>query len=231
MPADAPEESGVWIIGVDEAGRGCLAGPVSAAAVLAPPGYDFSVFSGLADSKKLSSGQRGRLERAIRESGLIWGFGQSWPAEIDRVNILNATFRAMSRAVQSAALRLFRRFSGQIPSPADMLLYIDGPFRIPMEQWLGAGRAFWPEPPEQRPLVRGDALMPAISAASILAKTQRDRLMLALHRRFPAYGLDRHKGYATAPHREKLAECGPSPLHRKSFSISSARPAGQGTLI
>ncbi|MCL1889443.1 MAG: ribonuclease HII [Desulfovibrionaceae bacterium] len=231
MPAEAPEESGLWIIGVDEAGRGCLAGPVSAAAVLAPPGYDFSVFAGLADSKKLSAGRRNHLERAIRESGLIWGFGQSWPTEIDRVNILNATFRAMSRAVQSAARRLFRRLSRQTPSPEEMLLYIDGPFTIPMEQWLGAGRHFWTDPPEQRPLVRGDALMPAISAASILAKTQRDRLMLALHRRFPAYGLDRHKGYATASHMEKLAECGPSPLHRKSFSVRDARLAEQGTLI
>jgi ribonuclease HII len=199
-------------LGLDEAGRGCLAGPVSAAVLLVPSGFDFSVFPGLTDSKKLSPARREVLARAILDSGLIWGLGLSWPPEIDRVNILNASFRAMSRAVLAAAAKA-REISG-------LPLFVDGPFAIPAAQWrLSRKNPLLPAPPPQFPIIRGDALLPAISAASVLAKTWRDKLMAALDRRWPDYAFARHKGYATRMHLEKIALYGLSPQHRRSFRI------------
>lgn len=194
-------------IGVDEAGRGCLAGPVCAAAVAAPPGFDFSVFPGLTDSKKLNEHKREELERLIKNApGLVWGIGLSWPGEIDAVNILNATFRAMSRAILSV-----RRTLQETP------VFIDGPYAVPLPQWLAAKSEAPPEPPRMFPVVKGDSLIPAVSAASILAKTQRDRLMRALSRRYPNYGFEKHKGYGTREHMDAIALHGPSPQHRLSF--------------
>ncbi|MDR2504246.1 MAG: ribonuclease HII [Deltaproteobacteria bacterium] len=222
--ASAKDQVPDLYLGVDEAGRGCLAGPVCAAAVLAPSGYDFSRFSGLTDSKKLSPAKRAALADALLRSGLFWGLGQSWPEEIDRVNILNASFRAMSRAVLAVAGQTASR-CGAPPDADGFTLLVDGPWPIPEEQWRAAEeRPAWPAPPRQRAIIRGDALVPLISAASILAKTRRDALMLVLHQRHPLYGLDRHKGYATPLHLKKLAEHGPCPLHRRSFQPKVFQP-------
>lgn len=174
--------------GVDEAGRGCLAGPVVAAACILPPEYDLP---GLGDSKALSAHKREELALAIRKQALAWAVGLAWPAEIDRINILQASLRSMERAV--ARLRVRPR-----------LLLIDGNQQC---------RAEIP----QRTVIGGDALVPAISAASILAKTWRDHLLGVLDRRHPGYGLALHKGYGTAVHMEALRRLGPSPMHRLSF--------------
>ena len=176
------------LAGVDEAGRGCLAGPVVAAAVILPDDF---VLPGLTDSKKLSPLRRRQLFSAIRSTSPAWAIGLSWPPEIDRINILQATLTAMKRAVNHLK-----------QDPAFIL--IDGNvspgFSIP-----------------NRSIPRADLLFPAVSAASILAKTYRDRLMLGLDKKYPAYGLKIHKGYATSEHVHKLRAHGPCPLHRKSF--------------
>lgn len=230
-------------IGVDEAGRGCLAGPVIAAAVLFPARFRFrSRLPGLADSKKLSEKERTRLAGAIRDTALAFGLGLAWQDEIDSVNILNATFRAMSRAV----LALSARLAGNSAPPALPLLLIDGNKTIPEREWAFcveglppsalAWEQYLPAPfsllsaqppvlPPQRCLVRGDDLEPAISAASILAKSARDSLMLRLDALFPGYGLAGHKGYGTKSHLAALAEKGPCRLHRMSFRPVAADPA------
>jgi len=177
------------VCGVDEAGRGPLAGPVYAAAVIL--GADCAL-SGLADSKALSATRRVALAAAIRREAVAWAVATATVEEIDRLNILHATLLAMQRAV--AALRL-----------APTAALIDGN-RCPA---LGC---------RARAVVRGDALVPEIMAASILAKTDRDAHMLELHARYPGYGFDRHKGYPTAAHVTALTALGPSPEHRRSFA-------------
>lgn len=225
-PSSGPEtapQTGQHIgqhIGIDEAGRGCLAGPVVAAAVLFEPGFDFDLhLHGIGDSKALTEKKRNTLAPAIRRNALAYAVGMAWPAEIDEVNILGATFRAMSRAV----FRLVRRMGHITPLPA---LIVDGNHPIPYSHWLAAWprvtkSAFFPHPvphlPEQLPVIGGDALVPAISAASILAKTCRDRLMERLDSVFPGYGLAAHKGYGTKEHLDALAKLGPSALHRHTF--------------
>jgi ribonuclease HII len=222
-------------IGVDEAGRGCLAGPVAAAAVLFPPGFDFAGrLPGLDDSKKLSPAKREALALRIREQALAFGLGLAWQEEVDALNILNATFRAMSRAVLALAASLPLSSSAALPP-----LRIDGLHTIPSAHWegcveipepghsacmlqaaaLGLLPSLAPPPalPPQRALVDGDALHPVIAAASILAKTARDALMLRLDPFFPGYGFARHKGYGTRAHQKALAERGPCPLHRLTF--------------
>ena len=185
-------EEGV-IAGVDEAGRGPLAGPVVAAVVVLPRG---AALPGLADSKTLDAGRRADLAGRIRERAVGWALGQAHPAEIDRLNILQATLLAMCRALAGlAALRV-------VPA----LALIDGN-RCP------AGLPF-----PARAVVRGDATVPAISAASILAKTYRDREMERLARRWPQYGFASHKGYPTPAHLERLRRFGPCPIHRRSFA-------------
>jgi len=178
----------VLICGVDEAGRGPLAGPVSAAAVILDP---VRPIEGLADSKKLSAKQRDRLAPIIRERSLAWAVGWAEVEEIDRLNILQATLLAMRRAVQALAIR-----------PREVL--VDG--------------LYCPDTgiPSQA-VVKGDSKVAAISAASILAKTARDELMLTLHQRYPQYGFDAHKGYPTAAHLAALREHGVSAVHRKTF--------------
>lgn len=182
------------LAGVDEAGRGCLAGPVVAGAVILPETFHLP---GLNDSKKLTAARRAALEPAIKAQAVAWGLGVIWPAEIDRVNILQATFRAMARAVAVMKLR-----------PVSLL--IDGNKTIPFH--LLASPAL-----PQRAIIDGDALEPAISAASILAKTFRDRLLTVLDRRYPGYALAVHKGYGTAAHLAALRTLGPCPLHRLTF--------------
>jgi len=177
------------VCGVDEAGRGPLAGPVFAAAVILDPACPIE---GLADSKKLSERTRERLALEIRASSLAFGVAFASVEEIDAINILQATLLAMRRAVEALQVQ-----------PAEAL--IDGnrcpALAIPA-----------------RAIVRGDATEPAISAASILAKTARDAEMRRIHEAFPQYALDRHKGYDTAAHRAALALHGPAPFHRKSFA-------------
>jgi ribonuclease HII len=182
------------VAGVDEAGRGPLAGPVVAAAVILRPGR---AIEGVADSKVLSAETRARLSVAIRRRALCFGIGWADPAEIDSLNILQATFLAMRRAVLSMTCR------------PDMLL-VDGN-RLPQLGGLGGDvRA--------RAIIGGDATEAAISAASILAKTARDHYMNQMHSIYPEYAFASHKGYATALHRRLLVEHGPCPLHRRSFA-------------
>ena len=176
------------ICGVDEAGRGPLAGPVSAAAVILDASRPIE---GLSDSKKLSERQRGRLAPVIRERAVAWAVAWADVEEIDRLNILQATLLAMRRAV--LALKIL---------PQQVL--VDG--------------LYCPETgiPSQA-IVKGDSKIAAISAASILAKTSRDELMLRLHEQYPLYGFADHKGYPTAEHLAALREHGVSVVHRKSF--------------
>lgn len=176
------------LAGIDEAGRGPLAGPVVAAAVILPARCTIPV----TDSKQLSAARRAALAAQIREEAECWGIGVASTAEIDRLNILNATMRAMTRAFDALEV-----------SGCEVL--IDGD-RCPGD--LPAARA----------VVGGDAAIPAISAASILAKTVRDAFMELLAGRYPGYGFDRHKGYATAEHLAALARLGPAPCHRRSFA-------------
>ncbi|HEB96718.1 MAG TPA: ribonuclease HII [Sedimenticola thiotaurini] len=175
--------------GVDEVGRGPLAGPVVAAAVILDPGRPIA---GLDDSKRLTERRREELAQVIRERALCWALGRAEVEEIDRLNILQASLLAMRRAVE--ALR---------PVPAHAL--IDGN-RCPAEL-----------PCSAKAVVGGDGRVPVIGAASILAKVARDREMVALDRRFPGYGLARHKGYPTKQHLQALAELGVTGIHRRSF--------------
>ena len=180
---------GVWVAGVDEVGRGPLAGPVVAAAVILDP---TAPIDGLRDSKLLSSRQRRRLAREIRIHALAWSVGRVGPRRIDEVNVLQATWVAMRAAL--ARLRL-----------APGLVLVDGHLRIPGVTCT------------QRAIVAGDRRSASVAAASILAKVARDTLMARADQRYPAYGFQRHKGYATADHLEALARLGPCPLHRRSF--------------
>jgi ribonuclease HII len=178
------------IAGVDEAGRGPLAGPVCAAAVMLHPAH---IPVGLDDSKRLSEGAREALVPSIEESARAWAVAWATAGEIDELNILQATMLAMRRAVQS--LR-----------PAPTLALFDGN-RCPDDLPCAA-----------RAIVGGDALEPAISAASILAKVARDRHMRQLDAEYPEYGFLRHKGYGTREHLAALRRHGPCPLHRRSFA-------------
>lgn len=176
------------ICGVDEAGRGPLAGPVCAAAVMLPPGLELP---GLNDSKKLSEKKRDALYDQIRASAIAYGIAFASVEEIESLNILGATFLAMRRAVEQL---------GQTPR----LVLVDGN-RDP-------GLPF-----ETECVVKGDGKCAAIAAASILAKVTRDRYMLEQAERFPQYGFEKHKGYGTAAHYAALREFGPSEIHRPSF--------------
>ena len=180
--------------GVDEAGRGCLAGPVVAGAVILPASFDLP---GLTDSKKLTPERRAKLEPAIKAQAVAWGLGVIWPPTIDRINILQSTFRAMAKAVAVLKVRPLR-------------LEVDGNQIIPSHLLLTFSLS-------QKAIVDGDSLVPAISAASILAKTFRDRLMESLDKRYPGYGLREHKGYGTAVHLAAIARLGPCRQHRLTF--------------
>lgn len=176
------------IAGVDEAGRGPLAGPVVAAAVVFPRGMSLP---GLDDSKKLSPRQRERLFPLIQKNALTYGVGMVSNEEIDAINILQAALLAMKKAVE------------RLQGPIDLLL-IDGNKSIdsPHQQW---------------PIVKGDSASHSIAAASILAKVSRDRLMDEYHEKFPQYEFNRHKGYPTRLHKERIEQFGPCPIHRREF--------------
>ncbi len=175
--------------GVDEAGRGPLAGPVYAAAVVLSPE---TTIDGLNDSKKLTEKKREALFPIIQEKALAYGIGFATEQEIDEINILNATFLAMRRAVESMHIT------------PDLLL-IDGN----LKPKIGVC--------EEVPVIKGDAKSMSIAAASVLAKVSRDRFMLQLAEKFPQYAFEKHKGYGTKLHYEKIQEYGISPVHRRTF--------------
>ena len=178
----------VHVAGVDEVGRGCLAGPVVAAAVVLHPDKHIP---GVCDSKTVQAPERERLYDKIVKHAVAWAVAGADPAEIDRINIHQASLRAMQRAVLALA-------------PLPDIVLVDA-FRIP------------DIPMAQRGVPHGDRRCSAIAAASIIAKVTRDRQMLELHGRDPRYGFDRHKGYATADHLDAVARFGYSEVHRRSF--------------
>lgn len=182
------DEGYTLLCGVDEAGRGPLAGPVCAAAVILPRGL---VIEGLDDSKKLTEKKREALFDPIRERAVAYGIAFAAVEEIEKYNILNATYLAMNRALEQL-------------SPAPDIALIDGN--------RSAGIVF-----PNRCVVKGDARCADIAAASVLAKVTRDRYMLEMAERYPEYHFDQHKGYGTKLHYETLREYGPSPIHRMSF--------------
>ena len=183
----------IWVCGVDEAGRGPLVGAVVAGAVVLDPNHPIQ---GLKDSKKLTPAKREFLYEQIMEKAKAWGVGEASPAEIDEINILQATMLAMRRAVEDLTIRL-----GGWPHKA----LIDGN-RCP------------DLPIAAEAIIKGDAKEPAISAASILAKVTRDRQMLLLHERHPEYGFAQHMGYPTEAHFAALKQYGVCTEHRRSFS-------------
>jgi ribonuclease HII len=188
QPALAWDVPGL-MAGVDEAGRGPLAGPVVAAAVILD---DLHPIHGLADSKKLSERRREKLFDEIRAKALCFSIAQASVEEIDTLNILQATLLAMKRAVESLRLK-------------PQMVLVDGN-RLPKLDILAQA------------IVQGDAKVKAISAASILAKVHRDRLCNSMHQEFPQYGFDQHKGYGTKQHLDALNTHGATPLHRRSFA-------------
>ena len=181
----------VLTAGCDEAGRGCLSGPVVAAAVILPEGYDDP---GINDSKQLTSLARHQMASRIKENALAFGIGMADPEEIDRLNILQASIAAMHRALDQLAV-----------TPGYVLV---------------DGNRFkkYKEIPHTC-IVKGDALVTSIAAASILAKHRRDLLMAELHQQYPQYGWDRNKGYPTKEHIDAIARFGKTPVHRKTFHI------------
>jgi ribonuclease HII len=178
----------VHVAGVDEVGRGCLAGPVVAGAVVLDPDRHIP---GMCDSKLVPAAERERLFDRILKYALAWAVAAADPSEIDRINIHQASLRAMQRAVLAL-------------SPLPDIVLVDA-FRVP------------DLPMAQRGVLHGDRRCSAIAAASIVAKVTRDRQMLELHGRDPRYGFDRHKGYATADHLDAVARFGYSEMHRRSF--------------
>jgi len=201
-----------WLAGVDEAGRGPLAGPVVAAAVVFPRGWSID---GVADSKLLSEARREELYEVIARTARGVGIGVVDHTEIDRLNILNATFKAMHTAVAA------------LSEPPEHLLIDGNLFRPEVDR--GASSCDLP----YTTLVDGDAKSFLVAAASIIAKVMRDRLMLDYDRAYPEYGFAEHKGYATARHREALRRLGPCPIHRRSFSLGQqwvvTLPGGSAT--
>jgi ribonuclease HII len=177
--------------GLDEAGRGCLAGPVVAAAVILPKGYQHPL---LRDSKKLTARQREKLRAELEREALAWAVGLAPPHEIDTVNVLQASLNAMHRATDGLGLR-------------PELLLVDGKFFRPYPQVA------------HECIVRGDGLYFSIAAASVFAKTERDRLMARYAEQYPHYGWEHNAGYPTAEHYQALAHYGETPLHRRSFRL------------
>jgi ribonuclease HII len=177
--------------GLDEAGRGCYAGPVFAAAVILPNNFYHPLLN---DSKQVNKANREILRKVICSDALAWSVAQVSPAEIDRINILQATYRAMHKAISGLTIQ------------PEMLLIDGNRFRP------------YPSIPHVC-MIKGDSKLANIAAASILAKTFRDDYMLQLHAKYPEYAFDKNKGYGTATHRAAIEQQGLSPVHRKSFNI------------
>jgi ribonuclease HII len=178
----------MWIAGVDEAGRGPLAGPVVAAAVILEPAHNIQY---LDDSKKLSSKRREEVFETIHQKSVAIGLGQASRCEIDEINILQASMLAMKRAIENLMIR-----PDQVLCDGNRCPEIDFPVAA---------------------IIKGDSKVACISAASIIAKVTRDRIMIGLHYDYPEYGFDRHKGYPTMKHRLALKKFGPMHEHRRSF--------------
>ncbi len=184
-------KKGTMEAGCDEAGRGCLAGPVVAAAVILPKGFEDSILN---DSKKLSAKQRQALRLVIEKEALAWAVDMVSNEEIDRVNILNASFLAMNRAIHKLKVK-----------PRHLLI---------------DGNRFRPQTDIPFTcMIKGDGRFLSIAAASVLAKTWRDEYMEKIHREFPGYGWDKNKGYPTKNHRKAISEIGVSKYHRLSFRL------------
>lgn len=178
------------IAGIDEVGRGCIAGPVIAAIVIFPEGDN--PLEGLADSKKLSAKRREALVPLIETHATAWAIGRAEVGEIERINILNATFLAMRRAYDALSIK---------------------------PDWIQVDGNHYPDlPGPGEAIIGGDGTIPAISAASILAKVFRDREMTVLDELYPGYGFKVHKGYPTPPHQAALQQLGVCPIHRRSFA-------------
>lgn len=192
-------QKGLIEAGCDEAGRGCLAGPVFAAAVILPPRFSHPLLN---DSKQVTAEDRATLRSVIERKALAWAVAMIDHEEIDRINILKASFKAMHLAVDQLTMR-------------PELLLIDGHMFTP---YFGI---------VHQCVIGGDAIYASIAAASILAKTHRDEYMKQLHLEHPHYGWDENKGYATPPHRRMIREHGLSPYHRKTFGICKNILAGE----
>lgn len=186
-------DRGLCIVGIDEAGRGALAGPVAAAAVVFSPN---NVPDGLDDSKKLSALQRATAADGIRSTALAWSVALVHHDRIDEVNILQATYDAMHEAIDNVV--------AQIGNRVELALLVDG-------------NRFRPHRLESQTIIGGDAICPSIAAASILAKTTRDQWMIDIDPLYPAYGFGIHKGYGTANHRDAIRAHGPCAIHRRTF--------------
>ncbi|MDR1059314.1 MAG: ribonuclease HII [Treponema sp.] len=196
-----------FICGIDEAGRGPLAGPVCAASVILPPEFPLAC---LDDSKKLKAPAREKARIIIMGEALAWGIGWASAAEIDRINILRASLLAMERSFEAMVFALGKA-GGTLPEGIGAVadgLYVPR-ISIPCT-----------------PMVRADAQVPAVMAASILAKTARDRMMIRYDWLYPRYGYEKHKGYPTAAHRAAIAAYGPSPIQRMSFRVSQSGGGG-----
>lgn len=262
---DAPLDAG-WprpYAGIDEAGRGCLAGPVVAGAVILPEQH---AIIGLTDSKKLSEKKREELFPLIMQEASHWALGLAWPAEIDRINILQATFLAMSRAVQglhsfapllaidgnqNIPVELLANSSARQEQLPDFAAYTalqewDCQSVFPVVYSSGQQEAAEAGPEKhqsvlwataaQKTIVKGDLKIPAISAASVLAKTFRDHLMVRLDAAHPGYGFAKHKGYGTKEHLASILALGPCSQHRMTFGGVRQKPdtpkaTTQGSLL
>ena len=193
------------LCGLDEAGRGPLAGPVSAAAVILPPDFPIDILN---DSKKLSPAAREKARIVICSHAVAWGIGWVQAAEIDEINIHKASLLAMKRAFEAMITGVEEARSFPRNKPLDL-----------QNIRAVADGLFIPEIPVPcEPLVKADSLVPEVMAASILAKTARDRLMEYYGLFYPQYGFERHKGYPTKAHREAILRWGPSPIQRMSFN-------------
>lgn len=188
----AASQSALIEAGCDEAGRGCLAGPVFAAAVILPPDFSHPL---LTDSKQLTEAQRNEMRAIIEREALSWAVASCSAQEIDQINILRASIFAMHRALNGLSI---------VPE----LVMVDGNRFAP-----------WRAGVECHTLVKGDAKLGNIAAASILAKTHRDEFMAQAARQYPQYGWEQNKAYPTASHRKAIAQYGPCPLHRQTFRL------------
>lgn len=189
---------GIKEAGCDEAGRGCLCGPVSCAAVILPPDFECEELN---DSKQLSAHKREELRKVIEKEALAWSVVMVEADEIDRINILNASIAGMQRALDKLSIR-----------PAHIL--VDGnKFKPYLDPQLNMQT-------QHHTVVKGDATFMSIAAASILAKTHRDELMLEYSRQYPGYGWEQNMGYPTKAHREAISRLGITPIHRKTFRLT-----------
>ena len=196
------------VAGVDEAGRGPLAGPVVAACVILPHDCEYTAFK---DSKQLSAKQREQLFHLLQNNNAVIGAGSADVHEIEQINILQASLLAMKRAVQSCLPQ------GALVLP-DFLL-VDGTFKVPL-------------PLAQLTLTKGERRSASIAAASIIAKVSRDRIMAGMHERFPQYGFHQHQGYPTKAHRETIRRFGPCPEHRRTFrGVREFLPAAERPVL